>query len=225
MDAAIIPAAIVPSQSRGKPHVWRLTYPSERRADIMSLRLRLIVAFFLFSVVPLAAVTFYSYISNERALRVAAQHETEMLTGELTQRMQVVTTQVSERVERLMDMPVAASTATGTSGRRRRPRPRTVVARSTPATGPAVHRAGAADRACATRAVVCGRCDQRDRGTGRRRARRGRDAAQQRRGARTRTIRRPAWRPSWWSQDPVTAGGRGGTARRAPPRRKPRCAR
>ncbi len=77
----------------------------------MSLRLRLIVAFFLFSVVPLAAVTFYSYTSNVRALQVAAQHETEMLTNELTQRMQVVTTQISERVEHLMDMPVAASAA------------------------------------------------------------------------------------------------------------------
>ena len=75
----------------------------------MSLRLRLIVAFFLFSVVPLAAVTFYSYTSNVRALQVAAQHETEMLTGELTQRMQVVTTQISERVEHLMDMPATAS--------------------------------------------------------------------------------------------------------------------
>jgi serine phosphatase RsbU (regulator of sigma subunit) len=82
----------------------------------MSLRLRLIVAFFLLSVVPLGAVTFYSYLSNERALRVAAQHETELLTGELTQRMQVVTTQVSDRVERLMDMPMTAATPTGTSG-------------------------------------------------------------------------------------------------------------
>src|SRR5687768_15318033 len=80
----------------------------------MSLRVRLIVAFFLFSVVPLAAVTFYSYTSNLRALHVAAQHETELLTGELTQRMQVVTAQVSDRVERLMDMPVA-----GTSGKAR----------------------------------------------------------------------------------------------------------
>lgn len=83
----------------------------------MSLRLRLIVAFFLFSVVPLAAVTFYSYTSNLGALQVAAQRETEMLTGELTQRMQVVTTQVSDRVERLMDMPGTASTAAGTSGK------------------------------------------------------------------------------------------------------------
>src|SRR5258705_7018998 len=105
----------------------------------MSLRLRLIVAFFLFSVVPLAAVTFYSYTSNLRALQVAAQHETEMLTGELTQRMQVVTTQVSDRVERLMDMPVAASTAAvaGTSGKTQSSSTtrstRAAVARATPA--------------------------------------------------------------------------------------------
>src|SRR5437868_6766299 len=109
----------------------------------MSLRLRLVVAFFLFSVVPLAAVTFYSYTSNLRALQVAAQHETEMLTGELTQRMQVVTTQISERVEHLMDMPVpaAAAVVTGTSGKNRTstktsPAP-TTVAQATPAQPPA----------------------------------------------------------------------------------------
>ena len=85
----------------------------------MNLRLRLIVAFFLFSVVPLAAVTLYWYTSNVRALQVAAQHEAEMLTSELTQRMQVVTTQISERVEHLMDMPAVPSVqkivATGAS--------------------------------------------------------------------------------------------------------------
>src|SRR5947207_8840101 len=86
----------------------------------MSLRVRLVVAFFLFSVVPLAAVTFYSYTSNRSALQVAAQHETEMLTGELTQRMQVVTSQISERVEHLMDMPAQGSTAvSGTAGKAR----------------------------------------------------------------------------------------------------------
>ncbi|MEO6239290.1 MAG: HAMP domain-containing protein, partial [Vicinamibacterales bacterium] len=84
----------------------------------MSLRTRLIVAFFLFSVVPLAAVTFYSYTSNLRALQVAAQHEAELLTGELTQRMQVVTSQISDRVEHLMDMPAANSPEVrGTSGK------------------------------------------------------------------------------------------------------------
>ena len=119
----------------------------------MSLRLRLIVAFFLFSVVPLAAVTFYSYTSNLRALQVAAQHETEMLTGELTQRMQVVTTQISERVEHLMDMPAAASTTAvaGTTGRSRSSAPAgskpTVVARATPAPAAAPPAAPAAPSA------------------------------------------------------------------------------
>jgi serine phosphatase RsbU (regulator of sigma subunit) len=116
----------------------------------MSLRLRLIVAFFLFSVVPLAAVTFYSYTSNLRALQVAVQHETEMLTGELTQRMQVVTTQISERVEHLMDMPAAAPTTavTGTTGRAASSTTtrskRTIVARATPAPAVAVPAAPAA---------------------------------------------------------------------------------
>jgi serine phosphatase RsbU (regulator of sigma subunit) len=99
----------------------------------MSLRLRLIVAFFLLSVVPLAAVTLYSYASNERALQVAAQHETELLTGELTQRMQVVTTQIGERVEHLMDMPASTAGSAGTSGKTAASPARTVVARSTPA--------------------------------------------------------------------------------------------
>jgi serine phosphatase RsbU (regulator of sigma subunit) len=70
----------------------------------MSLRTRLIVAFFTLSVVPLAAVTFYAYTSNVRALREAAEHEADLLAGELGQRMQLVTAQLSERVEHLMDV-------------------------------------------------------------------------------------------------------------------------
>ena len=77
----------------------------------MNLRLRLIVAFFLLSVVPLGAVTLYSYRSNAGALRDAAQHEAEMLAGELTQRMQIVTAQLTERVGHLMDMNEAQPTA------------------------------------------------------------------------------------------------------------------
>jgi hypothetical protein len=53
----------------------------------MNLRLRLIVSFFLLSVVPLAAVTLYTYTSNARAMREAASHEAESLAGDLTQRM------------------------------------------------------------------------------------------------------------------------------------------
>ncbi|HUF47236.1 MAG TPA: SpoIIE family protein phosphatase [Vicinamibacterales bacterium] len=70
----------------------------------MSLRLRLIVAFFLLSVVPLAAVTLYAYTSNARALRDAAEREADLLTGELAQRMQLVTTHLTERVEHVMDL-------------------------------------------------------------------------------------------------------------------------
>ena len=70
----------------------------------MSLRLRLIVAFFLLSVVPLGAVTFYAYTSNARALRDAAEREADLLTGELGQRMQLVTAQLTERVEHVMDL-------------------------------------------------------------------------------------------------------------------------
>ena len=70
----------------------------------MSLRLRLIVAFFLLSVVPLAAVTIYTYTNNVRALREAAEREADLLAGELSQRMQLVTAQLRERVEHLMDI-------------------------------------------------------------------------------------------------------------------------
>src|SRR6187401_1298754 len=104
----------------------------------MSLRVRLIVAFFLLSVVPLAAVTIYSYANNERAIQIAAQHEAELLTASLTQRMQVVTTQVSDRVERLMDMPVATTRATATSGRtNERPATTATVAAVRPKAPPA----------------------------------------------------------------------------------------
>jgi serine phosphatase RsbU (regulator of sigma subunit) len=71
----------------------------------MSLRLRLIVAFFALSVLPLGAVTLFTYASNVKAVQEAAAREADLLAGELTQRMQLVTAQLSERVEHLMDLP------------------------------------------------------------------------------------------------------------------------
>ena len=50
----------------------------------MSLRVRLVVAFFLLSVVPLAAMTFYTYTTNATAIRDAAGREAQSLAGELT---------------------------------------------------------------------------------------------------------------------------------------------
>ena len=70
----------------------------------MKLRTRLVLAFFALSVVPLGAVTYYSYTNNVRALREAAERETDLLAGELGQRMQLVTAQLSQRVEHLMDI-------------------------------------------------------------------------------------------------------------------------
>jgi serine phosphatase RsbU (regulator of sigma subunit) len=70
----------------------------------MSLRTRLIVAFFLLSVVPLAALTYYTHRSNAAAVRDAAEREADVLAAELGQRMQLVTAQLSQRVEFLMDI-------------------------------------------------------------------------------------------------------------------------
>ena len=70
----------------------------------MKLRLRLILAFLFLSVVPLGAVTIYSYVTSYRALQDAAMRETDQLAVELSDRMQLVTAQLSARVEQLMDV-------------------------------------------------------------------------------------------------------------------------
>jgi sigma-B regulation protein RsbU (phosphoserine phosphatase) len=63
------------------------------------------------SVVPVAGLTYYSYVSNAKALRATAQHEAQFLADELTQRMQVVTGQLTERVGHLMDLANAQEAA------------------------------------------------------------------------------------------------------------------
>ena len=70
----------------------------------MSLRTRLIVAFFALSVIPLGLVTLYAYRTNVDALKDAAAREADLLAAELSQRMQLVTAQLSERVEHMMDI-------------------------------------------------------------------------------------------------------------------------
>lgn len=76
----------------------------------MSLRLRLIVAFFVLSVVPLGAVTYFTYRNSVEAVQTAASHEANLLASELNQRMQLVTAQLSERVEHLVSMPAPETT-------------------------------------------------------------------------------------------------------------------
>jgi serine phosphatase RsbU (regulator of sigma subunit) len=77
----------------------------------MSLRLRLILAFLVLSVLPLGAVTVFTYLRNVEAMREAAGREAELLAGDLTERMRFVTAGISQRFERLM---VGASGATAT---------------------------------------------------------------------------------------------------------------
>jgi serine phosphatase RsbU (regulator of sigma subunit)/cell pole-organizing protein PopZ len=105
----------------------------------MNLRLRLIVAFFLLSVVPLAAVTLYTYTGNANATRDAAGHEATLLAGELTQRMEIVTAQLGQRVERLMDATSASQAE-----------PATPVANPAPVKAPAPVAAAPAAAAPAT---------------------------------------------------------------------------
>lgn len=84
----------------------------------MNLRLRLIVVFFLLSVVPVGAITYYTYRNNAQAIRDAAGFEATQLAGELSQRMSTVTAQLSQRVESLMEIetaPVAAPTSAAAS--------------------------------------------------------------------------------------------------------------
>ena len=78
----------------------------------MSLRVRLILAFFLLSVVPLGALTLFVHQSNARAIRDTAGRETALLAGELSQRMQVVTARLTEQVEHLVELAESNEAAT-----------------------------------------------------------------------------------------------------------------
>jgi serine phosphatase RsbU (regulator of sigma subunit) len=69
----------------------------------MNLRPRLIVAFFLLSVVPLGALTLYTFTGNVAAIRNAAEQEATALAGELSQGMETATAQLSQRMARLLD--------------------------------------------------------------------------------------------------------------------------
>lgn len=70
----------------------------------MNLRARLIVAFLVLSVGPLGAVTYFSFTSQVRAVRDLASREADALSTEMTARMQLVTAELSARVEQLADI-------------------------------------------------------------------------------------------------------------------------
>ncbi len=74
----------------------------------MKLRTQLILAFLLLAVVPLATLSLYSYNSSQRALRQAAEAESERLAADMGNRMQEVSEDLSHRLERLGRLPFRA---------------------------------------------------------------------------------------------------------------------
>jgi serine phosphatase RsbU (regulator of sigma subunit) len=79
----------------------------------MSLRARLVLAFVLLAVVPLTAVTLYSYLSSERAFRAAVEAEAGALADDMRQRMETVTADLGERMARLGETPVPEEEPSG----------------------------------------------------------------------------------------------------------------
>lgn len=77
----------------------------------MNLRTRLILAFFVTSVVPLSAVTFYSYTSSRQAFENAVEAEARFVAREMGQRMDTVTASLEQRMDQLWDVPMGANTA------------------------------------------------------------------------------------------------------------------
>ena len=80
----------------------------------MSLRSRLIIAFLLLSVVPLSAVTLLSYLSSVRAFELAAQHEATESAIEVSRRMEMITSDLARRMDRLFATGTAGSSGSST---------------------------------------------------------------------------------------------------------------
>src|SRR5438477_10763647 len=69
----------------------------------MSLRTRLIVAFLLLSVVPLSAVTLYSYSTSVHAFQRAVEREASQSAADIGHRMAMVTDDLGRRMDRLFE--------------------------------------------------------------------------------------------------------------------------
>lgn len=71
----------------------------------MSLRTRLVRAFFLLAVVPLVGITLSSYLTTRRAYRKAVEAEAAAAAGELNARLDATTRDLGRRFERLGELP------------------------------------------------------------------------------------------------------------------------
>jgi serine phosphatase RsbU (regulator of sigma subunit) len=71
----------------------------------MKLRLKLILAFLLLSVVPLSGVILYSYINSQRAVRQALEAEAQMTADEMSRRLEGVRNDLRRQMDRLSELP------------------------------------------------------------------------------------------------------------------------
>ncbi len=79
----------------------------------MSLRTRLIVAFLLLSVLPLSAVTLYSYTTSVHAFQRAVEREATGTAADISRRMELVTTDVGQRLDQLFESSSAMDVTGG----------------------------------------------------------------------------------------------------------------
>ena len=84
----------------------------------MLLRRRLIIAFLLLSVVPLTAVTLFSYAASVNAVENAARQEATEGAADISRRMEQITADVGRRMDRIFEFetPMPAAAATSGSG-------------------------------------------------------------------------------------------------------------
>jgi serine phosphatase RsbU (regulator of sigma subunit) len=81
----------------------------------MSLRTRLIIAFLLLSVVPLSAVTFFTYRSWAATFESAARREASQSAADIGRRMERITEDVGRRMDRMFVGAPMPADATGRS--------------------------------------------------------------------------------------------------------------
>jgi serine phosphatase RsbU (regulator of sigma subunit) len=77
----------------------------------MKLRTQLILAFVLLAVVPLTGMTVFSYVTSIRAFRKAVEVEATALAEDMGGRMEAVTADLSRRIEKVGELPLAGEWA------------------------------------------------------------------------------------------------------------------
>src|SRR5262245_55463768 len=82
----------------------------------MSLRTRLIIAFLLLSVVPLTAVTLFSYVSSVNAVENAARRAASDDAADMSRRMDVITVDVGRRMDSIFDSAMTDPHSVPTAG-------------------------------------------------------------------------------------------------------------